>query len=499
MERENLPATPENQLIETLDPENWDQARELLHQMVDDAVDYLANVRQQPAWQQMPEEVLQHFQTALPQHERPADEVYRDFQENILPYPMGTTHPRFWAWYMGAGTFSGAVADFWASVTNSNLGGGNHAAHKVEEQVIRWMKEIMDFPVNASGLLVSGGSMANLIGLTVARNAKAGYDLRSEGVYQAQRLCVYGSTEVHSCNQKALELLGMGSNSLHKIPVLEDYTMDIDTLKIRIAEDRAQGLQPICVIGSAGTVNTGAIDDLEALADLCAAEGLWFHVDGAIGAIGMLADNVRPLISALSRADSLAIDLHKWMHMPFEAACVLVKDPQAHKSAFSLIPEYLAKNTRGVASGSDWFSEFGPQLTRGFRALKIWMSLQEHGAQKFGRMIARNVEQAQYLGKLVSAHPDMELVAPIGMDIVCFRYNPGGLSQEQLNAMNKEIKLQLEEKGIAAPGYTTLGDLYCLRIAISNHRSRDEDFELLVDQVETLGKAILAEAATRPL
>jgi glutamate/tyrosine decarboxylase-like PLP-dependent enzyme len=478
---------------DTLDPQDWEQARSLMHQMVDDAIDYISGVRERPIWQEMPAEVLESFQAPLPKEGQSAEAVYQEFTENILPYPMGTTHPRFWAWYMGAGTLSGAVADFWASVINSNLGGGNHAAHRVEEQVINWMKEIMGFPATASGLLVSGGSMANLLGLTVARNVQAGYDMREEGIRPGGRLCVYASTEVHSCNQKALEMLGMGSRSLRKVAVKEDYTIDLNALRQQIAQDRKDGLQPICVIGSAGTVNTGAVDDIDALADLCEREGLWLHIDGAIGAIGMLADNVRPQIAAISRADSLAIDLHKWMHMPFEAACVLVKNREAHKNTFALIPEYLAKNTRGVASGSNWFSEYGPQLSRRFRALKVWMSLKEHGSEKFGRMIARNVEQARYLERLVGAQEDMELIAPVGLDIVCFRYNPGGLQAEQLDALNKEIKLQLEEKGIAAPGYTTLRGRYCLRIAISNHRSREADFDLLVEKIREIGVLVCSD------
>lgn len=490
MGKNNTTPIASETLAESLDPQDWEQARRLMHQMVDDAIDVIAGVREKPIWQEMPQAVLENFQTALPQEPQSAEAVYREFKENILPYPMGTTHPRFWAWYMGAGTFSGAVADFWASITNPNLGGGNHAAHKVEEQVINWMKEIMGFPATASGLLVSGGSMANLLGLTVARNVQAGYDIRNEGIKEGKRFCVYASTEVHSCNQKALEMLGMGSQSLRKIAVKDDYTIDLDALVQQIAQDRANGMQPICVIGSAGTVNTGAVDDIDALADLCVAQGLWLHIDGAIGAIGMLADTVRPQIAALSRADSLAIDLHKWMHMPFEAACVLVKNEEAHKNTFALIPEYLAKNTRGVASGSNWFSEYGPQLSRRFRALKVWMSLKEHGAKKFGRMIARNVEQAHYLKRLLEQQEDMELVAPVGLDIVCFRYNPGMSDLEALNALNKEIKLQLEEKGIAAPGYTTLNGRYCLRIAISNHRSREEDFDLLVEMVRKIGEEV---------
>lgn len=482
-----LPVTTD----ENLDPQDWEATRALMHRMVDDAVNYLSTIRDRPIWQEIPESVLDGFKEPLPQEPTDADKVYKEFQQTILPYPMGTVHPRFWAWYMGAGTLSGVMGDFWASILNPNLGGGNHAAHKVEEQVINWMKSIMGFPATAGGLLVSGGSMANFVGLTVARNAKAGYDIRKEGLRPDRRMCVYASVEVHSCNQKAVEILGLGSASLRKIPVNEDYTIKLEALEVRIAEDRAAGLHPICIIGSSGTVNTGAIDDLDALAEICKREQMWFHIDGAIGAIGMLADNVRPLIQGLSKADSLAIDLHKWMHMPFEAACVLVKDAQIHKDTFALIPEYLAKNTRGVASGTNWFSEYGLQLSRRFRALKIWMSLKEHGAKKFGRMIAKNVEQAHYLGELVAKEPALEMVAPIGMDIVCFRYNPGGLSTEQLNAINKEIKLQMEELGVAAPGYTTLGDQYCLRIAISNHRSRQEDFDLLVEKVLEFGKALV--------
>ncbi len=476
--------------FETLDPQDWDEMRSLMHRMVDDAVDYLSTIRDRPVWQQMPEDVMAEFQQPAPKAASTAEAVYEDFKTNILPYPMGNTHPRFWAWYMGNGTISGVMGDFWASVMNPNLGGGNHAANQVEAQVISWMKTIMGFPSSASGLLVSGGSMANLVALTVARNEKVGYNIRQEGITPeiAGKMTVYASTEIHSCNQKALELLGLGAKSLRKIPVNPDYTINLDALNAQIKEDRTNGFYPICIIGTPGTVNTGAIDDLNALADICEAENLWFHVDGAIGAIAMLADNVRPQLSGIERADSIAIDLHKWLHMPFEAGCTLVKNDAAHKNAFSLIPEYLAKKSRGIAAGNLWFSEYGPQLSRRFRALKIWMSIKEHGTARFGRMIARNIEQAHYLGKLIDTAPHLELVAPISLDIVCFRYNPGNRSLEQLNAINQEIKIQLEEHGIAAPGYTTLNGTYCIRVAISNHRSTNEDFEVLAKEVVAIGK-----------
>lgn len=480
---------------ETLDPEDWDSMRKLGHRMLDDMLDYMRTVRERPVWQRAPDEVKAHFNKPPPLDSQPPEEIYEEFLENVLPYPIGNTHPRFWGWVFGTGTVLGALSELLAASMNTGTGGvDHHSANHVEKQVIDWFKEWLGFPASASGLLTSGCSAANLIGLAIAHYTKAGYDLRREGIKAAPRkMVLYASQEIHSSVQKAVELLGLGSGALRLVPVNDDFQIDLEMLRATIAQDREAGHLPFCVVGAAGTTNTGAIDDLNALADICQQENTWLHVDGAFGAWAALAPSVRNQVAGMERADSLAFDLHKWMYMPYEIGCVLVQQEETHRKAFSLTPAYLThgEGGRGMSGGDlPWFSDYGFQLSRGFRALKAWMSIKEHGSRKYGRLIQQNIDQARYLAKLVDASPELELAAPVTLNVVCFRYITPGQDDSALDELNKQILIELQEKGIAAPSGTTIRGKYVLHVAHTNHRTRGEDFDILVREVIQLGKGL---------
>jgi aromatic-L-amino-acid decarboxylase len=484
---------------ETLDPESWEAMRALGHRMVDEMMEYLERVRERPAWQPIPDSAKAALDRPLPREPEGAERAYADFVTHVLPYPLGNIHPRFWGWVIGTGTPLGALAEMLGAVMNPNVGGGDHAANYVERQVVEWCREIFGFPRGASGVLVSGGSMANLVGLAVARNEGAGYDVRELGVAAAAApLTLYGSVEMHSSIQKAVELMGLGNAALKLVPVNAGFEIDTAALDRMLAADRAAGYRPFCVIGNAGTVNTGAIDDLSRLADICARERLWFHVDGAFGSLAVLDPELAPRLAGMERADSLAFDLHKWMYIPYEAGCTLVRRGAAHRDTFSLTPGYLAHAERGAAAGDLWFSEYGIQLSRGFRALKVWMSFKEHGLDRYGRLIRQNVEQARHLERLVREAPDLELLAPVPLNIVCLRYVGATRGDTALDALNQELLMRLQERGIAVPSAATLNGRFAIRVAITNHRSRRDDFDLLVREVRSIGRELETHSVPAP-
>ena len=482
-----------NALEETLDPDDWAEAKAVAHRIIDDAIRHLSQVRERPIWQDMPPHVRAAYLTPVPDQPTPLESVYAELSENLLPYPMGNIHPRFWGWYMGAGNFTGALGDFLAAIEGSNLGGGNTAAAQLDRQVVNWLKEMLGFPASASGTLTSGGSMANMVGLTVARNAMAGIDVRTEGVTNLpQPLRYYASDQVHSCHQKAVETLGLGSRALRLVPSDENFRMDVSSLEKMIAEDCAAGLRPACVIATAGTTNTGSIDDLKAIGDVCRREGIWFHIDGCIGALIKIAPVNCHLVDGIESADSLALDPHKWLHTPFEAGCALVRDRNLHFSTFALHGDYLEEKPRGVAAG-EYLFDYGFELSRGFKALKIWMSLKEQGVAKFGRLIDQNIAQGDYLTTLIAKEPKLELMAPTAINIVCFRYRIEDADEAAHKALNTEIMLRMQEAGTAVMTDTTIHGRHSLRAAVNNHRTRREDLDLLVNETIRLGDLLLAD------
>ncbi len=472
----------------TLDPQDWQHMRQLGHRMVDDMMDLLENISAQLSWKPIPQSVQQSFREPIPTGPSDIDAVYAQFKERILPFAKGNIHPRFFAWVEGTGTPFGALAELLASAMNPNVAIGEHAAMHVDLQVIEWCKQMMGYPASASGILLSGASMANITALTVARNTQLQQQVRNKGLKKAPaQMTLYCSSETHSCIQKAAEILGLGTEAVRKIAVDEDYRMDIADLEVQIIRDIEVGDAPFCIVANAGTVNTGAIDPLDEVLAIARKYKLWLHIDGAFGALAKLVPGYAPRLKAIEEADSVAFDLHKWMYIPYEAGCVLIKDAAAHRESFAVTPSYLVRQQRGLAGGPDTLGNYGAELSRGFKSLKIWMSIKEHGIDKYAAMIRQNIAQAFYLGSLVEKETCLELLTPVAMNIVCYRYVQDGMDQAQLNALNNEILLQLQEQGIASPSSTTLRGNFAIRVSIVNQRTRKADLELLVKETKRIG------------
>ncbi|MBT8077026.1 MAG: amino acid decarboxylase, partial [Gammaproteobacteria bacterium] len=350
----------------SLDPDDWDALRDLGRAAVDDMIEYLRTIRERPVWQDLPAPSRRLFDEPLPQEGSSREAVYRQVKQHILPYPTGNIHPRFWSWVGGTGTPTQLIADVVISAMNSgSLGFDEAASTYVELQLLGWLKEMLGYPPDSSGLLVSGGSMANLVGLAVARTHVAPYDVRKTGVDSSSqpRLIYYASTETHSSVRKAIELLGIGEQSLRLIPVTSDFTIDLDVLSRAIDDDRNAGHLPACIVGNAGTVNTGATDSFGDLAEIAGQNSMWLHADGAFGAFARMSDSARAQVNGLEHADSLAFDLHKWLYVQYDCGCALVRNPDSHKGTFSVIPSYIRNFDRGLASGPVNFSEYGVQLS----------------------------------------------------------------------------------------------------------------------------------------
>ncbi len=476
---------------ETLDPSDWSGFRAQAHRMLDEMLGYIEDIRERPVWQPIPEEVRARFHSPAPRQGEELARVHAEFMREVLPYTQGNVHPGFMGWVNGGGTPVGMVAEMLAAGLNANCGGRDHIPIEVERQVTRWVRELFEFPGGATGLFVTGTSMANLIAVLIARDAALGFDVRGSGVAaDPRRLTAYTSNAVHGCVPKAMDIAGLGSDALRLIPTDSRCRIDLAALAAANERDRAAGFTPFLVVGTAGTVNTGAIDDLAGIADLCRREKLWFHVDGAFGALAKLAPDLAPKVSGMERADSVAFDFHKWGQTPYDAGFILVRDGEAHKNAFALPAAYLQRAERGLAAGSPWPCDFGPDLSRGFRALKVWFTLKVFGVDAIGASISRTCALARYLEARIAATPELELLAPVELNIVCFRYRREGFNEQDSNRINGEIVIRLQESGTVAPSTTRIGGRTAIRAAIVNHRTSRAEIDALVEATITHGRAL---------
>lgn len=475
-----------------------EEIRNLGYNVVDLIADHLTTLPGKPVFKPVPLDFVNDFLDGpLPAEGAEVQEILSEFAVKVAPYPFGNGHPRFFGWVNSPPTFVGVLAEALAAAMNPSCAGGNHAAIYVERQVVNWFKEIVGFPPESMGLLVSGGSMASLTGLAVARHIKAGYDVRRIGVQgTGSRLIAYMGAEGHTCMRKAVELLGIGSDNIRLVPVDDHYRIRVPDLEEAIRRDLAAGHRPIAVAASFGTVNCGAIDPLEEIATVCRQHNLWLHVDGAYGGPTVLSRRYQGEKPALALADSIALDPHKWLYIPVEAGLVLVRDGQAMRDTFSLVPPYIRTDGSPTGVGGlPWFSEYGFQQTRGFRALKVWMALKHHGINGYRESIDQDIALAEHLADLVKASPDLELAAPQNLSIVCFRYVPPRLSNddERLNALNKALLEEIQLGGQAFLSSTQLGNRFVLRACIVNHRSVRSDIDFLVGLVRSTGERLLTE------
>jgi aromatic-L-amino-acid/L-tryptophan decarboxylase len=438
------------------------------------------------------------FDEPLPEEGQPFEDVLAFVRRHVLPYPMGNSHPRFYGFINATADPVGVMADFLAASMNPNCWGGDHAAIHIEASVMRWLAEMLGFPPQAEGILVSGGSMANFTALAAARRAMTPGNVREDGLAGPDRpqMTVYASDQVHSCIDKAVDLLGIGTRQLRKIETDAAFRIRMDALEKAVAADRAAGFAPAIVVGNAGTVNTGAIDPLDALADFCAREKLWYHVDGAYGALASIVPELKPLFSGMERADSIAADPHKWLYVPYEAGATLVREPGRLSATFRKFPEYLAQDPESPFPGPAWFAERGVELSRGFKALKVWMGLKVHGRRAYAAQIASDVALARFLAAEVDRRPDFQRLAESTLSIANFRWRPAdhALSDEVLDRINRRIINRLVEKGNFFLAPTILKGRTALRVSITNFRTREEDLTALLDQAAELGGTILSEA-----
>jgi aromatic-L-amino-acid decarboxylase len=461
-----------------------DEFRRLGYRAVDLLAERLEAIRVDPVRTPVSDAQRRDWMTRpLPLAATSPDALLDEAQAAILRHPMGNASPRFFAWVNSPPAPLGVIAELLAAGLDPSVAGGDHAGTYIEHGVLGWLKTVMRQPADAGAVLTSGGSVATLVGLGVMRHVKSGGVDRSAGLQSAAPMTVYTSTQGHSCIQKAVEILGFGSDHLRRVPVDADFRMDVAALAQQIDADRRAGLRPVAVVASAGTVNTGAIDPLDAIADLCAAEDLWLHVDAAYGGVAILAEGMAAQFAGIDRVDSVGIDPHKWLYIPVECGCAMVRDAKAMRDAFSLVPPYLRDDT-----ALPWFSEFTIQQTRGFRALKLWMVLQQVGLDAYGSQIANDIALARDLRSRLTAHGDFEIVSAGPLSITCFRYAPAWA--RDVDALNRAVAERVQRDGAAFLTTTELGGRPVLRACIVNFRTTPADLDALIAAIVAAGESL---------
>lgn len=447
-----------------LDPADWDVFSTQMHELLDACLTRMQNARDLP-WRPVPEGFAEDV--TLDGKARPVEDVFAQIAGPIMTHATGNTHPGFWGWVHGTGLPVAVGAEMAAATMNANTGGRWQGAAEVERAVIHWLCRVAGMPEASFGLLTGGTSQATILALTTARARAFGTEIRQKGLAGLPPVRVYVAEGGHSCIAKALEILGHGTDSLSHIPLTEAYQMDVAALRDQIAHDRAAGITPLAIVGTAGSVGIGAYDDLTALADLASDEDIWLHVDAAFGFWIQLADTPwRDLARGLGRADSVALDFHKWIGVPYACGACLIADSALHRETFATRPDYLASSGDGLAGGDLWFCDFGMDLSRPFSALKVWTSISVLGIDAFGRAISDNCRQAALMGELIENAAEFELAAPVISNICCFF--TAGHDPARLAA-------RLQRDGAAVFSTSKVNGTPCLRAAIVNHRTTEDD------------------------
>ncbi len=472
------------------------------HAAINLLADHFATLRDRPVFPTAtPPDLEPIFAGPAPEQGEPIEALLRDFDQLVMPNSTLQGHPRFFAWVNGGGTQVGAIAELLAAGLNPNLGGWRaaQAATVIENQTIRWLAELMGLAPTAGGLFVSGGTMANTAALQMALRATASWDIVNGGLQSPDRparLTVYmADHESHISLTKALDLLGLGRDALRKVPSHADFTIDTAALERMLHDDVANGMTPFCIVGHVGSINVGAIDDIAELARIAEANRLWLHLDGACGGLGAILPELRQAYRGIELADSVSFDAHKWMGVPYECGCVLVRDTKVLRRTFAVTASYLHEDGDDRFEPYDFFDR-GPQMSRGFRALKVWMSLRHHGAEGYRAFFRRTIDNARYAHELVSASDEWEVVQPEPqLYIYSFRYvgrqATGDRRQaEELDALNAHIADEMRRRQLALVMTTRIRGRVCQRLSIANHRTTRDDVRVTIEAMAAIGREV---------